>query len=144
MLGFFKKTSKEDINKVKRALGPDAVVVISASCCMPGTAQIDEQIETTARSALAKTTLNWPIITITVTTAQPILPKISAELSVKERELAGQVSELFMAHGLNAFPIIIVDQTLISYGGVPDEAMILNALSKAAEANKGSVSQEAQ
>ncbi|PFG52389.1 hypothetical protein ATG98_1409 [Marinobacter sp. LV10R520-4] len=144
MLDFFKKTSKEDINQVKRALGPDAIVVVSASCCMPGTSQVDEEIEATARNALAETTLDWPVITITVTTAQSILPKISAELSVKAGELASQVSELFMTHGLSAFPIIIVDQTLVSYGGAPDQAMILNALSKATETKKDAALQGIQ
>ncbi|PFG10469.1 hypothetical protein [Marinobacter sp. LV10MA510-1] len=144
MLDFFKKTSEEDINQVKRALGPDAIVVVSASCCMPGTSQVDEEIEATARNALAETTLDWPVITITVTTAQSILPKISAELSVKAGELASQVSELFMTHGLSAFPIIIVDQTVVSYGGAPDQAMILNALSKATETKKDAALQGVQ
>lgn len=103
---------------------------------MPGTSQVDEEIEATARNALAETTLDWPVITITVTTAQSILPKISAELSVNARELASQVSELFMTHGLSAFPIIIVDQTLVSYGGAPDQAIILSALFKATETKK--------
>jgi hypothetical protein len=144
MLDFFKKTSEEDVNQVKRALGPDAVVVVSASCCMAGTSQVDEEIEATARNALAEIVLDWPVITITVTKAQSILPKISAELSVKAGELASQVSELFMTHGLSAFPIIIVDQTVVSYGGAPDQAMILNALSKATETKKDAALQELQ
>ena len=144
MLDFLKKTSKEDINQVKRALGPHAIVVVSASCCMPGTSQVDEEIEATARNALAETTLDWPVITVTVTTAQSILPKISAELSVNARELASQVSELFMTHGLSAFPIIIVDQTLVSYGGAPDQAIILSALFKATETKKDAALQGVQ
>jgi hypothetical protein len=144
MFDFLKKTSKEDINQVKRALGSHAIVVVSASCCMPGTSQVDEEIEATARNALAETTLDWPVITVTVTTAQSILPKISAELSVKARELASQVSELFMTHGLSAFPIIIVDQTLVSYGGAPDQAIILSALFKATETKKDAALQGVQ
>ena len=144
MFDFLKKTSKEDINQVKRALGSHAIVVVSASCCMPGTSQVDEEIEATARNALAETTLDWPVITITVTTAQSILPKISAELSVNARELASQVSELFMTHGLSAFPIIIVDQTLVSYGGAPDQAIILSALFKATETKKDAALQGVQ
>lgn len=144
MFDFLKKTSKEDINQVKRALGSHAIVVVSASCCMLGTSQVDEEIEATARNALAETTLDWPVITVTVTTAQSILPKISAELSVKARELASQVSELFMTHGLSAFPIIIVDQTLVSYGGAPDQAIILSALFKATETKKDAALQGVQ
>lgn len=128
MFGFFNKTSDADIAQVKRALGNDAVVVLSASCCMPGTNGVDEQIEKAAQEALAAAKLDWPVITITVTTAQTILPKITSELNPAEAALAQQVSELFMAHGLSAFPIVIVDQKLLSYGGVPDQAMIQNGL----------------
>ncbi|MEE1923575.1 hypothetical protein V0R50_19180 [Pseudomonas sp. 148P] len=128
MFGFFNKASDADIAQVKRALGNDAVVVLSASCCMPGTNEVDEQIEKAAQAALAAAKLEWPVLTVTVTTAQTILPKITSELNAAEGALAQQVSELFMAHGLSAFPIVIVDQKLLSYGGVPDQAMIQGAL----------------
>lgn len=68
------------------------------------------------------------MLTVTVTKAQTILPKITSELNAAEGALAQQVSELFMAHGLSAFPIVIVDQKLMPYGGVPDQAMIQDAL----------------
>lgn len=128
MFGFFNKASDADIAQVKRALGNEAVVVLSASCCMPGTKEVDEQIEKAAQAALAAAKLDWPVLTVTVTTAQTILPKITSELNAAEGALAQQVSELFMAHGLSAFPIVIVDQKLLSYGGVPDQAMIQGAL----------------
>lgn len=128
MFGFFNKASDADIAQVKRALGNDAVVVLSASCCMPGTNEVDEQIEKAAQAALAAAKLDWPVLTVTVTTAQTILPKITSELNAAEGALAQQVSELFMAHGLSAFPIVIVDQKLLSYGGVPDQAMIQGEL----------------
>ncbi|AIN61053.1 hypothetical protein [Pseudomonas soli] len=128
MFGFFNKASDADIAQVKRALGNDAVVVLSASCCMPGTNEVDEQIEKAAQAALAEAKLDWPVLTVTVTTAQTILPKITSELNSAEGALAQQVSELFMAHGLGAFPIVIVDQKLLSYGGVPDQEMIQGAL----------------
>ena len=128
MFGFFNKASDADIAQVKRALGNEAVVVLSASCCMPGTNEVDEQIENAAQAALAEARLDWPVLTVTVTTAQTILPKITSELNAAEGALAQQVSELFMAHGLSAFPIVIVDQKLLSYGGVPDQAMIQGAL----------------
>ncbi|HGM5584983.1 hypothetical protein D3C76_523310 [compost metagenome] len=128
MFGFFNKASDAEIAQVKRALGNEAVVVLSASCCMPGTNEVDEQIEKAAQAALAAAKLDWPVLTVTVTTAQSILPKITSELNAAEGALAQQVSELFMAHGLSAFPIVIVDQKLMSYGGVPDQAMIQDAL----------------
>ncbi|MDU9390485.1 hypothetical protein [Pseudomonas sp. zfem002] len=128
MFGFFNKASDADIAQVKRALGNDAVVVLSASCCMPGTNEVDEQIEKAAQAALAAAKLDWPVLIVTVTTAQTILPKITSELNAAEGALAQQVSELFMAHGLSAFPIVIVDQKLLSYGGVPDQTMIQGAL----------------
>lgn len=138
MFGFFNKASDADIAQVKRALGNEAVVVLSASCCMPGTNEVDEQIEKAAQAALAAAKLDWPVLTVTVTTAQTILPKITSELNAAEGALAQQVSELFMAHGLSAFPIVIVDQKLLSYGGVPDQVMIQDALPNTTAPNAAS------
>nr|WP_288453952.1 hypothetical protein [uncultured Pseudomonas sp.] len=128
MFGLFNKASEADIALVKRALGKEAVVILSASCCTPGTTAVDEELEKGAQAALTAAKLDWPVLTITVTTAQTILPKITSELTPAEGALAQQVSELFMAHGLSAFPIVIVDQNLLSYGGIPDQTMIQGVL----------------
>jgi len=129
MLGFFKKGSQDEDNTViKRALSPEVVVVVSASCCMQGTADVDAQAEASARSALKAANLDWPVLTVTVTQAQSTLGRVSGELDATQGALAAQVSELFMSHGLSAFPVLLVNQRLVSYGGAPDQALILKAL----------------
>ena len=129
MLGFFKKGSQdEDSAAIKRALSPEVVVVVSASCCMQGTADVDAQAEASAQAALKAANLDWPVLTVTVTQAQSTLGRISGELDAAQGVLAAQVSELFMSHGLSAFPVLLVNQRLVSYGGAPDQALVLKAL----------------
>ena len=135
MLGLFKKKSPDsDIVAIKLALSPQVVVVVSASCCMRGTAEVDTQAEAAARAPLARANLDWPVLTITVTQAQSTLGRISGELDNAQGALAAQVSELFMSHGLGAFPVLLVNQRLLSYGGAPDQALIFKALPSAPEA----------
>lgn len=129
MLGLFKSGSQDADNAaIKRALSPEVVVVVSASCCMQGTADVDARAEAAARTALKTASLNWPVLVVTVTQAQSALGRISGELDATQGALAAQVSELFLTHGLTAFPVLLVNQRLVSYGGAPDEALVLNAL----------------
>lgn len=135
MLGIFKKKSDEDTVVIKRALGPEVMVVISASCCMQGTAEVDAQLEAVAQAALDSARLDWPVLTVTVTQAQSTLGRISGELDEAGAAVARQVSELFMSYGLSAFPVLLVNQRLVSYGGVPDQALIRKALPPAPDAD---------
>lgn len=129
MLGFFKKSSKnEDVAVIKRALSPEVVVVVSASCCMQGTGEVDARAEASAREALKLANLDWPVMTVTVTQAQSTLGRVAGELDAAQGALAAQVSELFMSHGLNAFPVLLVNQRLVSYGGAPDHSLIRESL----------------
>lgn len=135
MFGLFKKGSQDEDNAViKRALSPEIVVVVSASCCMQGTADIDAQAEASAQAALKAANLDWPVMTVTVTQAQSTLGRVSGELDATQGALAAQVSELFMSHGLSAFPVLLVNQRLVSYGGAPDQALVLKALPSAPDA----------
>lgn len=136
MLGLFKnKSADADIATVKRALGPQAVAVLSASCCMPGTAEVDAQADAAARAALASAQLDWPLLHVTVTQAQSVLPRVSGELDPAQRALADQVTALFLTHGLSVFPIVLAHQRLVSYGGAPQAALILKALPHAPHAH---------
>lgn len=129
MFGLFNKTANaENAEALKRALGPQAITVISASCCMQGTAELDDRTREAAQAALASAGLDWPLQTITLTQAQGVLPKIAGELDKAQGALAAQVTELFTSYGLSAFPVLMVDQRVVSYGGAPDAALILDAL----------------
>ena len=143
MFGLFKKGSHdEDSVIIKRALGPDVVVILSASCCMQGTADIDTQVEASARAALEAANLDWTLLTVTVTQAQNTLGRVSGELDDTQGALAGQVSELFLSHGLSAFPVLIVNQRLVSYGGAPDQELVRKALPSSQDAVPRQVAHE--
>ncbi|UXY15880.1 hypothetical protein N8I74_02360 [Chitiniphilus purpureus] len=128
MFGLFKKGSDDDSALVKQALSPQTVAVVSASCCVRGTADIDAAAQAAAHAALQSAHLDWPVVTVTVTQAQSALGRISGELDSGGAKVAQQVSELFMSHGLSAFPVLIVNQRLVSYGGAPDQELVGKAL----------------
>lgn len=128
MFGLFKKKPGEDAALVRRAFDPQVVVVLSASCCMPGTGDVDAEVEANARAALTEAALDWPVLTLTVTQAQSALTQLSSELDATQAALARQVTELFMTTGLSAFPALIVSQRLVAYGGVPGKDLIRGAL----------------
>ncbi|MGY6518379.1 MAG: hypothetical protein ACXIUZ_06675 [Lysobacteraceae bacterium] len=129
MFNLFRKSpSEDDVETLKRALSPGAVTVVSASCCSAGAAQVDEQVVASAREALAAAGLDWPVGMLTVTRAQAVLPRVTRELDAAQAALAGQVNNLFMNHGLSAFPVLLAHQRVVSYGGVPDAALVARAL----------------
>ena len=130
MFGMFSKKGDDGTQLVRQALGPDVAVVLSASCCMQGTHQIDTETGDVARAALAEAGLGWPVLTVTVTQAQNALGRMGRDLSPAEAQLAQQVTELFASAGLAAFPVLLVNQRLLSYGGVPDLPLVLSALPK--------------
>ena len=129
MFGFFKNPDADkDAALIKQALGPDVAVVVSASCCMQGTDTADSAVEAVARAALQAAGLAWPVLTLTVTQAQNTLGRVSGQLTEPQGKLARDVSELFLATGLSAFPVLIVNQRLVSYGGVPGKQLVTDAL----------------
>ncbi len=128
MFGLLSKKPDEVALRVRQALGPEVAAVLSASCCMAGTQEADSQVEAVAHAALAEAGLHWPVLSITVTQAQSTLGRIAHELAPAEAQLAQQVSELFMSSGLGAFPVLLVNQRLLSYGGVPDLDLVRAAL----------------
>ena len=137
MFGLTKKTPDEATQRVRQALGPDVAVVLSACCCMAGTAAADGQVEAVARAALKEAGLDWPVLTITVTEAQGALARIGRELGPAEAQLAQQVSELFATKGLGAFPVLLIDQRVLAYGGVPGLPLVLSALASRQDTRAG-------
>jgi hypothetical protein len=130
MFGLFKKVSPTEADAMRQALGPQVAVVVSASCCATGMADVDERTEAQCRQALSEAGLAWPVMRVTISQAQSIIGRIQAQLDDRQRALAQQVTQLFMTQGLNAFPVLIVDQHVVSYGGVPGADLLLSALSK--------------
>lgn len=135
MFGLFSsKKTEESIQLVQQALDPNVVAIVSASCCMSGVGALDEQLKSVAAQALKEANLNWPVLFVTVTEAQGALSKLSGKLSDAAAATAAQVSELFVSSGLGAFPVLIVNQRVVSYGGVPELDLVLKNLPKAHKA----------
>lgn len=135
MFGIFKNpNANQDAALLKQALSPEVAVVVSASCCMQGTADTDAKVQAAVQSALSKAGLPWPVLTVTVTQAQSTLGRISGELTEQQGQLAREVSELFLSTGLSAFPVLIVNQRIVSYGGVPGDQLVAEALNGTARA----------
>lgn len=128
MLNLFTRKPSEGAALLRQALGPQVMVVLSASCCMPGTGDMDARLEANARAALAAARLDWPVLKLTVTQAQGALAEVLGGLDAGQAALAREVSQLFVTRGLNAFPALIVNQRLVSYGGVADTQLIAGAL----------------
>lgn len=129
MFGLFKNPNADkDAALIEQALGPDVGVVVSASCCMQGTETTDSAVEAVAKAALQEAGLTWPVLTVTVTQAQNTLGRVSGRLTEQQGKLARDVSELFLSTGLSAFPVLIINQRLVSYGGIPGEKLVKDAL----------------
>lgn len=128
MLGLFNKKPDGNADQLRQALSKNSVAIVSASCCMQGTAETDAALESVVRAALDSRALDWPLLTVTVTQAQSSLPAVTRSLDPQGAAVAQQVSDLFMSHGLTAFPVLIVNQQVIAYGGVPHVDLVLKAL----------------
>ncbi len=130
MFGFFKKADPAAAETLRRALGPEVAVVVSASCCTTGMAEVDERTVSHCQQALAEAGLGWPVMKVTISEAQAALSRVSSRLDERQRALAQQVTQLFMTQGLSAFPLLIVDQHVVSYGGVPGVELLRQALAR--------------
>jgi hypothetical protein len=130
MFGFFKKADPAGTESLRRALGPEVAVVVSASCCTTGTAEVDERTFLHCQQALAEAGLGWPVMKVTISDAQATLGRVASQLDERQRALAQQVTQLFMTQGLSAFPLLIVDQHVVSYGGVPGVDLLRQAVSR--------------
>lgn len=128
MLGLFNRKSADHADQLRLALSADAVAIVSASCCVRGTDEVDTALDAVVREALRKQGLDWPLVTVTVTQAQSALPGVTRSLDARGAGVAQQVNELFMTHGLTAFPVLIVDQKVVAYGGVPGLDLVLRSL----------------
>jgi hypothetical protein len=130
MFGFFKKANPEEAEMIRSALGPRVAVVVSASCCTTGMTEFDERTLAQCRQALADAGLDWPLMKVNISDAQSMLGRIASQLDSRQRGLAQQVTQLFMTQGLSAFPLLILDQHVVSYGGVPGPDLLRQILAR--------------
>ena len=125
MLGMLKNvfagsaSREQDEAALRQALSGKTAAIISAKCCSAGAGAQDDLLEERVKAILADKGLDWPVGVITITQAQSALGKVVPTAGEAERALAQEIQGLFMNHGLAVFPALILDQTLVCYGGVP-------------------------
>ena len=119
-------SSSSDLSSV---IEPGAISVVSASCCSSTSAVNDDAMLNTVRDYIDREGLNKNINFITITDAQKALPELSKSLNAQQTQLVGQIQTLFTTQGLNVFPLLIVDQNIAFYGGIPTVDMLSEKLS---------------
>lgn len=118
----------EDSAGLRALLAPDAVAIISASCCAPMASDRDEALKMNLEAALQQAGRDDGYAFISITEAQRQLPKLQDELEPAELRLVNQVQMLVSTQGFAIFPILIVGRKVAFYGGIPTPAMIRDKL----------------
>ena len=121
---------KEDA-LLHQALSAKTATIISARCCSAGAAAQDELLEAAVKAALKDSGSDWNVVTITITQAQSSAGRVGASLSLQQANLIREIQALFMGNGLSIFPALILDQQLVSYGGVPTREQLNAFLAQA-------------
>lgn len=106
-------------SKVQQLLAPGNIGYLSASCCNPMAAPLDDQLEANVRQALANLQLNVEIHKETLTGAQSSMRSAMSQMNLKQGKVGAKVMSLFSTRGLSAFPCLFVSGELAFYGGVP-------------------------
>lgn len=113
---------------LRDTLKPGGVGVISASCCAPGSAESDKRMLTAANAALKEHGREPACLLVSITEAQRALPKVAPQLSTAEQRLVAQIQALVATQGFSVFPVLVVDQKIAFYGGVPTAQMVSDKL----------------
>lgn len=111
-----------------RLLEVDSIAMLSAVCCNPRAAHMDQELRRNLEHALAELRLDVPIYVETITAAQAQLRSVTPCLEPEQQRLIASVLTLFQSHGLGVFPILIVNRKVAFYGGVPTPDMLLRRL----------------
>lgn len=118
--------------RLRATLQPGGVGVISASCCSPGAVELDEKMLSAANGALQELDATQSCLLISITDAQRVLSKLTPTLSPAEQRLVTQIQSLVATQGFSVFPVLVVDQKIAFYGGVPSAEMVAAKLPAAA------------
>ena len=114
--------------RLRETLKPGGVGVISASCCAPGSAESDKRMLLAANAALRERGREPACLLVSITDAQRALPKVAPGLSPAEQRLVTQIQSLVSTEGFSVFPLLVVDQKIAFYGGVPTPQMVADKL----------------
>lgn len=121
-----------DADQLRSLLRAGSVGVVSARCCAPMSADADEKMLAAANAALRQQGRQGDCLLISITDAQRALPGISAGLAPGEQRLVTQIQSLVASQGFSVFPLLVIDQKIAFYGGLPTADMVLDKLRPAA------------
>ncbi|NOU18586.1 MAG: hypothetical protein HOO91_13605 [Bacteroidales bacterium] len=116
---FFKSTKQDiDINELldlsKNRL---SLLMVSASCCNPLAIPTDEKMKKRLNNVLSELKIESKLHVVTLTSAQSVLK----QLDKKYESVAAEIMGIFQSKGLGGFPILIINNKVAFYGGVPEE-----------------------
>lgn len=121
-------TTDDTAQTLRDTLKPGGVGVISASCCSPGSVESDKRMLSAANAALQEQGREPSCLLVSITDAQRALPKVAPGLSPAEQRLVTQIQSLVSTQGFSVFPVLVVDQKIAFYGGVPTSRMVADKL----------------
>lgn len=108
------------------APGKPSVVVLSGLCCNPMSFGVEDKLKQSIQEALEAIGVEAEVRTVSITEAQ----KLAGALGKSHASLVQSIQGIFQAHGLKAFPALVINGELALYGGVPTAAALERELRK--------------
>ena len=125
-------SGSSDAGALKRLLAKDGVGILSAACCDSTAGAKDEGLRRNLLKAMEQAGDSRAVTMETITSAQRHMRALESEADAGQKQLIQSVVALFQAHGLSIFPLLIVDGSVATYGGVPSVELIKEKLCKPA------------
>lgn len=115
-------------------LAPGRLVIMSAACCDATCAPRDAEMAENLALALRQADSGASVTVATLTDTQRQLKALGADAVGAVAQLRDQLGGVFRAHGLAAFPLLLVDGRVAFYGGIPSVDAIVARLAGEAPA----------
>ncbi|MGD0451092.1 MAG: hypothetical protein ABSA79_08590 [Candidatus Bathyarchaeia archaeon] len=95
--------------------------ILSASCCNPSLAPLDQQYKVKIREVLAKAKIDAELELLTFTTA----------IYSPKAEYLRKLQPLLNKYGMDVMPALFINRELVLYGGVPSIEKLTEVIQKA-------------
>lgn len=108
------------------APGTPSIVVLSGLCCNPMSFSVEDRLKGSVETALQAIGIEAEVKSLSITEAQ----KLAGALGKSHASLVHSIQGIFQAHGLKAFPALVINGELALYGGAPTQAAVERELRK--------------
>lgn len=108
------------------APGKPSIVVLSGLCCNPMAFNVEDKLKQSVQAALETIGIEAEVRSISITEAQ----KLAGALGKSHASLVHSIQGIFQAHGLKAFPALVINGELALYGGAPTPDAVERELRK--------------